>query len=166
MGVILRVEEAATLPGVEWRWEPETDILAGSLSPAPGGPAGSLELSGHDGSVAVVDLTGGRMAGLDVVVWPEVVTVPELVVPVAVRNGTIRVMPGNGTPESLASLELDVALSARANLAEDLIHLRVGAPRPTAVVQVADHLHVEVDEGGGLAGFWLSAVPPLLTGDA
>jgi hypothetical protein len=166
MGVILRVEEVATLPGVAWRWEPETDILAGSLSPAPNGPAGSLELSGHDGSVAVVDLTGGRMAGLDVVVWPEVVTVPDLVVPAAVRNGTIRIMPGNGTPESLAALELDVALSARANLAEDLIHLRVGAPRPTAVVQVADHLHVEVDEGGGLAGFWLSAVPPLLNGDS
>ncbi|MFN2326310.1 MAG: hypothetical protein ABR551_10540 [Gemmatimonadales bacterium] len=166
MGVILRVEEAGGLPRVAWRWEPETDILAGSLSPAPSGPAGSLELSGHDGSVAVVDLTGGRVAGLDVVVWPEVVTVPELVVPAAVRSGTIRVMPANGAPESLATLELDVALSARANLAEDLIHLRVGAPRPTVVVQVADCLQVEVDEGGGLAGFWLSEVPPLLNGDS
>lgn len=166
MGVLLRVEEVATLPAVTWRWEPETDILAGTVTPPPSGPAGSLELSGHDGSVAVVDLTGGRMAGLDVVVWPEVVTVPELVVPPPSRTGTIRIMPGNGTPESLAALELDVALAARANLAEDLIHLRIGAPRPTAVVQVADHLHVEVDEGGGLAGFWLSAVPPLLNGDS
>lgn len=166
MGVILRVEEGGALPHVAWRWEPETDILAGSLAPAPAGPAGSLELSGHDGSVAVVDLTGGRMAGLDVVVWPEVVTVPDLVIPPTARHGVIRVLPGNGTPESLAALELDVALSARANPAEDLIHLRVGAPRPATVVQVADHLHVEVDEGGGLAGFWLGAVPPLLNGDA
>lgn len=166
MGVILRVEEAGDLPRVAWRWEPETDILAGSLAPVAEGAAGSLELSGHDGSVAVVDLIGGRMAGLDVVVWPEVVTVPDLVVPPSIRRGVIRVLPGNGTPEALAALELDVALGARANPAEDLIHLRVGAPRPTVVVQVADHLHVEVDEGGGLAGFWLSAVPPLLSGES
>lgn len=163
MGLTLQVEEAAVLPEVAWRWEPETDILAGALRPVAPGLSGSLELSGHDGSVAVVDLVDGRIAGLDVVVWPEVVTVAALALPPFARQGSVRVVPGNGTRGTV--LELEVGLAARANAAEDLIHLRVGAARPATVVQVADHLYLEVDEGGGLAGFWLSGVPPLMNGE-
>lgn len=162
MGLILQVLESGALPRVAWRWEPETDILAGSLHPQPAGASGSLELSGPDGSVAVVDLVDGAVVGLDVVVWPEVVTVPELVAPAPSRRGTIRVgATGNGA----AVLELESPLSARANPSEDVIHFRVGAPRPSRVIAVADHLLVEVDDGGGLAGFWLTAVPPLLSAE-
>lgn len=163
MGLTLRVEASAVLPAVAWRWEPETDILAGALRPVRPGPTGSLELSGHDGSVAVVDLVDGGIAGLDVVVWPEVVTVTGLALPPVDRQGVVRVVPGNGARGSV--LELEVGLGARANPAEDLIHLRVGAARPASVVQVADRMYVEVDEGGGLAGFWLAAVPPLMSGE-
>jgi len=54
-----------------------------------------------------------------------------------------------------------VALAGRVSADEETIHLRVGAPRPAMVVQVADRLAVEVDPAGGLAGFWLTGVPPL-----
>jgi hypothetical protein len=162
MGLVLQVLESGALPSVAWRWEPETDILAGSLHPQPSGVSGSLELSGPDGSVAVVDLVDGGFAGLDVVVWPEVVTVPELAVPAPSRQGKVRV---GGAGAGASVLELETQLSARANPGEDVIHFRVGAPRPSRVIAVADHLLVEVDDGGGLAGFWLTAVPPLLSAE-
>lgn len=166
MAPTVRVVDAPGLPAVVWRWEPETDILAGALRPAPGGPAGCLELSGFDGSVAVVDLADGRLAGLDVVVWPEVVTVPGLVPPAAGRTGSVQFADSRGARPPAATTEQEVAMAVRANPGEDIIHLRVGAPRPALAVQVADHLLVEVDDAGGLAGFWLSAVPPLTAGDA
>ena len=157
MALRLQVVDQAALPAVAWRWEPETDILAGVVRPVPtGGAAGTLELSGLDGSVAVVDLAGGIIVGLDIVVWPEVQTVPGLAAPSPTRQGAIRVGGEQGD-----TLDLEMALAVRVDPAEDLIHLRVGAPRPTTTVQVADRLLVEIDEAGGLAGFWLSSVPPL-----
>jgi len=161
MGAIVQVLDAAPLARITWTWEPETDILAGAVRPTPSGPAASLELSGHDGSVVVLDLAGGELAGLDVVVWPEVTTVPGLVPPVPARNGRIEVRLEGVAP----LLELDVALAVRASSDEQVIHVRVGATRPATVVQVADHLAVEVDPAGGLAGFWLSGVPPLTSAE-
>jgi hypothetical protein len=157
MGVVVRVKDRDQLPGIRWTWEPETDILAGVFRPAPPGPQANLELSGPEGSVVVLDLAGGLLTGLDVVVWPEVVIVPDLVSPLPSRHGVLELVADGGP----GTQELEVTLGVRANPGEDVIHLRVGAPRPAAVVQVADHLAVEVDPAGGLAGFWLTAVPPL-----
>jgi len=165
MAPLLQVVELGGLPQVAWRWEPETDILAGVIEPSPAGAAGSLELSGHDGSVAVVDLVDGIIAGLDIVVWPEVSTVPGLTPPVAARSGAVRVGAGNGARPAGPSVELEVAMAVRVSPAEEVIHLRVGAPRPAAAVRLADHLLVELDDAGGLAGFWLLAVPPLAPAD-
>ncbi len=161
MNLQLRVGELDALPRIAWRWEPETDILAGGLRPAPEGEVASLELSGHDGSVVVVDLVGNRLASLDVVVWPEVTTVPGLLPPVPSRRGEVLVQ----APRPIPAGEIEVALAVRASPDEDVIHLRVGAPRPAVVLQAADHLLVEVDEAGGLAGFWLTGVPPLDGGE-
>jgi hypothetical protein len=157
MGVVVQVTDRDLLPGIRWTWEPETDILAGAFRPTLPGPQATLELSGHEGSVVVLDLAGGRLAGLDVVVWPEVVTVPGLVSPLPSRQGLLELVADGGP----GTQELEVTLVVRANPGEDVIHLRVGAPRQATVVQVADHLAVEVDPAGGLAGFWLTAVPPL-----
>lgn len=161
MTLLLDVVDQAPLPRVAWRWEPETDILAGALRPAPEGAPATLELSGHDGSVVVADLAGGVLAGVDVVVWPEVLTTPGLAPPVPVRVGAVRIQLASRA----TAIEAEVAMAARATPAEDLIHLRVGATRPSTAVQVADHLVIEVDTAGGLAGLWLSAVPPLTEGD-
>ncbi len=157
MSLVLQVADLELLPRIEWRWEPETDILAGSLHPAPEGPVTSVEFSGHDGSVVVADLAGGRLSSLDVVVWPEVATVVGLVPLPAARRGTVMLQ----SLGRAAAGEVEVALAVRASPDEDVIHLRVGAPRPATVVQAADRLFVELDEAGGLAGFWLTGVPPL-----
>lgn len=161
MGAVVEVHASGSPLQVIWTWEPETDILAGAVTPAPQGPSASLELSGHDGSVVVLDLAGGALAGLDVVVWPEVTTVAGLLPPAATRPGRIEVRLEGVAP----LLELDVALAVRASPDESVIHVRVGAPRPAAVIQVAERLAVEVDPAGGLAGFWLTGVPPLTSGE-
>ena len=46
------------------------------------------------------------------------------------------------------------------NSKQSVFHLRIGLRRPVEVVRVADNFYVEVDQQGGLAGFWLSNVPP------
>ncbi len=166
MAPMLQMVELGALPQVAWRWEPETDILAGVIQPSPAGAAGSLELSGHDGSVVVVDLADGTIAGRDIVVWPEVTTVPGLTPPVPTRTAAVRIGAGNGARPPGQSVELEVAMAVRVSTAEEVIHLRVGAPRPAAAVQLADHLLVELDDAGGLAGFWLVAVPPLAPADS
>jgi hypothetical protein len=43
---------------------------------------------------------------------------------------------------------------------ETVFHLRVGDDRKVELVRIADHLLVEVDEDGYVAGFWLTGVPP------
>lgn len=161
MGTVVEVQDSERPARITWTWEPETDILAGGVEPPPGGPAGSLELNGHDGSLMVLDLAGGVLSGLDVVVWPEVTTVPGLVAPVAARRGRIALRLEFEPPP----WELDVAMAVRASADESVIHVRVGAPRPAIVIQVADRLAVEVDPAGGLAGFWLTGVPPLTGGE-
>jgi len=166
MALLLQAIELGALPGVTWRWEPETDILAGVIEPHRAGAAGSLELSGHDGAVVVVDLADGVIAGLDVVVWPEVTTVDGLTPPVPVRAAAVRVGAGQGARAGATAEELEVALAVRVSPAEDVIHVRVGAPRPGVPIRLADHLLVELDDTGGLAGFWLTAVPPLAPADS
>jgi hypothetical protein len=161
MSLHLGVGDLEALPRIAWRWEPETDILAGGLQPTPEGEVASLELSGHDGSVVVVDLVGNRLASLDVVVWPEVTTVAGLLPPAPSRRGALLVQ----APRPIPAGEIEVALAVRASPDEDVIHVRVGAPRPAVVLQAADHLLVELDEAGGLAGFWLTGVPPLDGGE-
>src|SRR4029078_11200940 len=68
------------LPTVAWRWDPETDILSGAFKDnrKGGGLTGSVELTDAEGAVAVLDVQQGVVCGVDVVVWPEVVTVADL----------------------------------------------------------------------------------------
>ena len=88
MNIDTRVEPLeGRLPTVEWRWDVETDILSGGFRAAlgDGGQEGSVELSDEEGSVVVLDVAGGVLCGLDVVVWPEVDTVPGLAPPAGAR---------------------------------------------------------------------------------
>ena len=96
MNIETRVEPLeGTLPTVVWRWDVETDILSGSFRRVVGGTGleGSVELSDDEGSVVVLDVAGGILCGLDVVVWPEVDTVPGLAPPNGARTGRV-VVPG------------------------------------------------------------------------
>jgi len=163
MTVETRLEPVAgALPVIAWHWDPETDILSGGfhVDDGAGGLDGSVEFADDEGSVAVVDVVQGVVCGLDVVVWPEVHVLPELVPPDA-PTGRVVVPAGSSRPGT-ASLEVDSTLSLATNRDESVFHLRIGTRRDVAPVRVADHLIIELDHKRRLAGFWLTAVPPFV----
>lgn len=162
MNVETRVEPLeGTLPTVEWRWDVETDILSGGfrLAVSKGGQEASVELSDDEGSVVVLDVAGGVLCGLDVVVWPEVDTVPGLAPPSSARAGRV-MLPSKSARQAVSAVEVDTTLSVSATPDEKIVHLRIGGRRDVEVVRVADHLLVELDHKRRLAGFWLTEVPP------
>src|SRR6266508_3092696 len=152
---------SGALPSVNWRWDSETDILSCSFkgSRKSGGLTGTVELTDAEGSVAVLDVNNGVICGLDVVVWPEVTTLAELRVPAQLTDGRV-VLPSRTSRPGVTSVEIDTTLSVQTDSAESVFHLKIGPRRPVEVVRVADNFYVEVDQQGGLAGFWLSNVPP------
>lgn len=162
MNVETRVEPLeGTLPTVAWRWDVETDILSGGFRHGigKGGQEASVELSDDEGSVVVLDVAGGVLCGLDVVVWPEVDTVPGLAPPSGARPGRV-VLPSKAARQAVSAVEVDTTLSVSATPDEKIVHLRIGGRREVEVVRVADHLLVELDHKRRLAGFWLTEVPP------
>ncbi len=162
MTVEARVEPLmGKLPALSWRWDVETEILSGSLDPGSRGIGltGTVELTDAEGSIAVLDVAGGVLRGLDVVVWPEVRSVPALTAPRPAQDGRI-VIPARSSQPGIAALELDTTLSVSTDPDERVFHLRIGSQRPVEVVRTADHLLVELDHRRQLAGFWLLDVPP------
>lgn len=153
---------AGALPAIAWRWDPETDILSGSFkgSRKSGGLTGSVELTDAEGSVAVLDVNNGVVCGIDVVVWPEVSTRSEIQVPARLTDGRVVLAAAGGSRAAVASVEVDTSLSVETNGTESVFHLLIGPRRPVEVVRVADNFYVEVDSRGGLAGFWMTNVPP------
>jgi hypothetical protein len=149
------------LPSISWRWDPETDILSGSFKGArkAGGLTGTVELTDAEGSVAVLDVNGGVVCGIDVVVWPEVSTRSEIQVPGRSTDGRV-VLSSAGARGAVTSVEVDTSLSVETNGNESVFHLVIGPRRPVEVVRAADNFYVEVDQQGGLAGFWMTNVPP------
>ncbi len=163
MNVDTRVEPLeGRLPPVQWRWDVETDILSGGFRAAAGltGQEGSVELSDEEGSVVVLDVVGGVLCGLDVVVWPEVDTVPGLAPPGA-RDGRV-LLPSRSTKREVSAVEVDTSLTVSATPDERVVHVRIGSRREVEVIRVADHLLVELDHKRRLAGFWLTEVPPFV----
>jgi hypothetical protein len=157
-----RVEPlAGALPKIAWRWDPETDILSGAFkgNRTTAGLTGTVELADDQGSIAVLDVNNGVICGLDVVVWPEVSTLANLQIPETLTDGRV-VLPQRPSKPGVASVEVDTALSVSTNATESVFHLRIGARREVDAVRIADHLLVEVDRHGDLAGFWLTDVPP------
>jgi hypothetical protein len=161
MSMDARIEPlSGALPSVSWRWDPETDILSGAFkgNRKSGGMTGTVELTDAEGSVAVLDVNNGVICGLDVVVWPEVITVSELLVPAKLIDGRV-VLPSRPSRPGVASVEVDTTLSVQTNGAESVFHLQIGPKRPVEGVRAADNFYIEVDHQGGLAGFWLTNVP-------
>jgi len=156
------VERTGRVPHISYRWDPETDILTGSIKAGPkkaSGLTGSVELEGSDGSFILLDVVGGAIHGVEVVVWPDVRTAAALAPPPEVENGDV-MLPTRRSQPSVAAVEVDTALTIETNPSESLFHVRLGPPRATRAVRVADGLLVEVDEQDELAGLWLLDVPP------
>jgi hypothetical protein len=142
-------------PQIAWRWESETDILSGTYrTPRRGESAETVELSSLDGAVAVLDVVNGEVCGLDIVIWPDVDTVTGLRPPGPQVAGRVTLPPAD------APRQIEEPLAVTVDGLEQTFHLRIGPERPVTVVQVADHLLIEVDASDQLAGFWLTGVPP------
>lgn len=156
----LKVEASTDVaPVLTWRWDEETDILSGAFEPRHRGEGvtTTIELTDAAGSIAVLDVIGGVLCGLDIVVWPEVETEPRLAPPRDLLDGRLHVqLPKRGT----ASPEIDAPMTLRASVDETVLHLRVGVRRAVSAVRLADRFFVEVDAQQTLAGFWLVGVPP------
>ena len=163
MSLDVRVDEIseAELPPVEYRWDADTEILSVALRHAgvAEGLSGSMDIEGADGAWIMLELSAGRLAAVEVAVWPDVRTVDPLVVPASAAAARIRV-PSRDSQPGLAALEVDTAIRAVADKAERTIHFRIGPQRSAKALRVASDLLIEVDAKSRIAGFWFLNVPP------
>lgn len=148
------------LPTIRYRWDAETEILSGRFRPASGasGLTGSVDLEGAEGAFLVMDVQAGIVCGVEVVVWPEVEILDPLVPPSGMPTGRV-VVPARASQPGIGAVELDATLVCFAGPDRSVFHFVAGPERAVRPVQVADHLILEVDDDGQLAGVWLTAVP-------
>lgn len=162
MALDVRLEpmDATELPPLEYRWDTDTDILIAMLrgSAVSEGVSGSLDFEGSDGSWLTFELVDGRLAAIEVAVWPDVKSVERLEPPKASEAARVRI-PQQGEV-SLAAMEVDTAIRAVADAPERTIHFRIGPTRASRAVQVARDLLLEVDAKQRIAGLWFLNVPP------
>ena len=149
-----------TLPTLDWQWDAETGILSGAFMPGvmQTGYTGTVEMTDEEGSTVLLDISGGVLCGVDMVVWPEVTPLPGLAAPVEARVAQV-VIPGRSPRRGAAAMEFDTTISMAADPGGRVYHLRVGTRRPVEPIRVADKLLVEVDAANRLAGLWLDGVP-------
>ncbi|MGH7658637.1 MAG: hypothetical protein ACREL6_10425 [Gemmatimonadales bacterium] len=153
------------LPVINWRWDPETDILSGAFRREDieqTGFHGMIELTNPGGAVIVLDLGRGVLGGLDVVVWPEVVARPDLVPPAAGLDGQI-MLPVRAPQRGPESREVETPISVAANPRQTMFHISLGdATTPGSpadrIIRVAERFLVELDSMQRLIGFWLLEV--------
>lgn len=162
MALEVRLERLADaeLPPVDYRWDADTDILCAMLRPSGVGEgvSGSLDIEGADGAWLTLELTDGRLAAIEVAVWPDVKSVATLSPPAPEGAARVRV-PSDGL-DALAAVEVDTAIRAVADAPEQTIHFRIGPTRATRAVRVARDLLLEVDAKHRIAGLWFLNVPP------
>jgi hypothetical protein len=160
--IAVQVEPATGAPSdVEYRWDTDTDILSAHLrtSAAGEGLSGSVELAGSDGSWVILDVTSGRISGVEVAVWPDVRQVPTLAPPAEIEDARVLV-PAKRSQPGVAALEVEGTLVAESDQSERTIHFKLGAPRQTRTIRVARDILLDLDGGGQIAGLWLLNVPP------
>ena len=166
MSVIVNMEAAPTEPqAVDYRWDADTDILTATVRDtcAGDGMSGSVEIEGADGSWLILDVRGGRIAAVEVAVWPEVKNVGTLAPPAeppAEPLAAVATIPARASERGIVSVEVDTRLTAEADAGERTIHFRMGNPRVTSVVHAAQDLLLDLDERRHLVGVWMLNVPP------
>jgi hypothetical protein len=160
--IAVQVEPADTTPSaVDYRWDPDTDILSAHIgAPVTGtGMSGSVGLEGNDGSWLILDVMDGRINAVEVAVWPDVRRVATLTPPEAVPNVSLRV-PSRASQPKMAALEIDTRMVADADPQERNFHFRLGAPSAARTLRVANDVLVDVDADSHMTGLWLLNVPP------
>jgi hypothetical protein len=121
--------------------------------------SGSVELEGADGSWLILDVSAGRINGVEVAVWPDVQKRNSLKPPGSVEDAHV-IVPSRRSQPGVASLEVETALLAEADEHERVFHFTLGRPRQTRTVRCARDLLLDLDGSGHLAGLWLLNVPP------
>lgn len=164
MKIPIHLEPAGTEgqhAAVEYRWDPDTEILSAHLSPKASGQglSGSVELEGSDGSWLILDVSDGRIHGVEVAVWPEVHKRNGLRPPGKVEDAGV-VVPSRRSKPGLAAVEVETAMLAEADDAERVFHFTLGRPKQTRTVRLARDLMLDVDSANNLVGLWLLNVPP------
>lgn len=152
---------AGAAPAVQYRWDRDTDILIARLEELPAGTGmnGSVELEGTDGSWLVLDVSSGRISGVEVAVWPNVQKRTSLAPPTSIEEATV-IIPARASQPGIASLEVETPLLAEADEARRVIHFRVGARRDVRTVRLGRDLLIEIDSQRRIAGLWMLNVPP------
>ncbi|MDA1082714.1 MAG: hypothetical protein O2973_13800 [Gemmatimonadetes bacterium] len=162
MRVAVSVDDSRVSDGpVAYRWDVDTDILTAQFETAETGPGmtGSVELEGADGSWVVLDVRNGRVASVEVAVWPDVRISAQLAAPSKVTDGIIT-FPARGSQRGIAAIEVNTGVVAQADAAERTIHFRFGPARPSRAVRAARDILFELDDGQQIAGIWMLNVPP------
>ena len=152
-------------PAVEYRWDPDTEILSAQLSPRMGGQgmSGSVELEGADGSWLILDVSAGHINGIEVAVWPDVHKRLSLEPPLAIEDARV-VVPARKASAEVAAFEVETPMLAEADEAERVFHFVLGKRRQTRTVRFARDLLLDLDGSSCLAGLWLLNVPPFPAG--
>ena len=162
MNVAVQLEPAAeACPAVEYRWDADTDILTARLAgtASSSGMSGSVGLEGADGSWLILDVSGGRISGVEVAVWPTVQKRSALAPPTTVEELRV-VIPSRASQPGVASLEVTTPLMAEADSSRRVIHFRVGPRRDVRTVRLGIDLLLDVDPQSRIAGLWMLNVPP------
>lgn len=165
MKIAVQVQPVSgTQPKVEYRWDPDTDILSAQLSPrvTGDGMSGSVGLEGADGSWVILDVASGAIAGVEVAVWPEVRKTPAFSAPSVVEDARV-VVPSRKSQPEIASLEMNAHLVAESDADQRTIHFRLGKPRGARTIRVARDLLLDIDDKSQISGLWLLNVPPCPT---
>jgi hypothetical protein len=162
VNISVQVEPSSgTPPDVDYRWDPDTDILSCQLRPRAVGEglSGAVEVGSDDGSWLILDIASGRINGVEVAVWPTVQKRPALTPPAAIEDARV-VVPVRRSDNGVASLEISTPLMAEADNLERVIHFRLGSTRQTRTVRLGRDLLIDLDTQSRIAGLWLLNVPP------
>ncbi|HEY7393355.1 MAG TPA: hypothetical protein VH559_00840 [Gemmatimonadaceae bacterium] len=146
---------------VEYKWDSDTDILSAQLSPGhpSQGMSGSVGLEGSDGSWLVLDVSSGRISGVEIAVWPEVRKLATLAPPAQIEEAKV-VIPARQSQPNIASMETVTRLIADSDPAQRNFHFRLGKPRATRTIRLARDVLLDIDEKSQISGLWLLNVPP------
>ena len=162
MNVVVHLEPATdSCPGVEYRWDADTDILLARLQGAEAnvGMSGSVDFQGADGSWVILDVAGGRIRGVEVAVWPQVHKRSGLAAPGMIEEGRV-LIPSRASQPGIAAVEVEVPLMAEADADRRVIHFRVGPRREARSIRIGSDLLLDIDQQSRIAGLWLLNVPP------
>ena len=120
------------------------------------------EVEGADGSWLILDITAGRINGVEIAVWPDVRKLSTLAPPATIEDAHV-VVPARRSQPDIASLEMNARLIAEADHDQRNFHFRLGKPKPARTIRVARDLLLDIDEKSQIAGLWLLNVPPCPT---